>query len=217
MTSTNTLHVLIADDHQLFLDGLRMLLSTTDQFDVVVEANNGRQALEAMSGTKVDLAVLDINMPELDGIDTAKSIRDNYPNVRILMLTMYNHDTFIKRLMRAGVDGYILKENSQKELLAALETIASGKKYFAPEVTQAVMDSFNPSIKKTGLDKVSLTKREMEVLQLVTQELTAQEIADRLFVSQSTVITHRKNIMRKLDARNTAGMVRIATELGWVS
>lgn len=212
----NPYRILIADDHQLFLDGIKLLLHTADQFEVVCEANNGLEVLQKLEQEKVHLVVLDINMPQLDGVETAKRIKQQYPEVYILMLTMYSTDAFIKRLMRAGVDGYVLKENSQKELMAALETIASGKKYFAKEVMQAVMDSFNPSVKKVGMNQAHLTKRELDVLQLVVRELTAQEIADRLFISQSTVITHRKNIMRKLDVRNVAGMVRVATELGLV-
>lgn len=209
--------VLIADDHQLFLEGIKLLLHSSNQFEVVFEANTGQEALDFLTTETIDLAVLDINMPELDGVETAKQIKQKYPAVKILMLTMYSHDSFIKRLMRAGVDGYILKENSLNELMTAMESLALGNKYFAPEVTQAVMDSFNPSVQKTGLEKVRLTKRELEVLQLVSQELTTQEIADKLFVSQSTVITHRKNIMFKLDVRNAAGMVRLATELGLVN
>ncbi len=208
--------VLIADDHQLFIDGVKMLLNATDQFEVVAEASNGKRVLAELERITVELAILDINMPELDGVETAKMIKKQYPTIRILILTMYSHPSFVKRLIRAGVDGYILKENSQKELMTALQTVAVGKKYFASEVTEAVMNSFNPEAELKGADQVKLTRREREVLQLVLKEKTTQEIADQLFVSQNTVITHRKNIMRKLDVRNVAGMVRVATELGLV-
>lgn len=215
----NPLRILIADDHQLFLDGIKMVLSTTSQFKVVAEANSGQAVLDLLSQEfppSIDIAILDINMPEGDGVETAKWIKQNDIKIKVLMLTMYNNELFIKRLMRAGVDGYILKENSQQELITALEALSIGKQYFASEVTQAVMDSFNPSIKKKGLDKVHLTKRELEVIQLVTKELTTQEIALKLHVAPTTVIQHRKNIMRKLDVRNAAGMVRVATEMGLV-
>ena len=211
--------ILIADDHQLFIDGIKMVLSSSTLFEVVAEANSGQAVIDLLSqktSPAIDIAILDINMPEIDGIEAAKWIKQNSSSLKVLMLTMYSNELFIKRLMRAGVDGYILKENSQQELMAALETLASGKQYFAQEVTQAVMDSFNPTLQKKGLDKVHLTKRELEVIQLVVKELTTQEIANQLYVAPTTVIQHRKNIMRKLDVRNAAGMVRVATELGLV-
>lgn len=206
--------VLIADDHQLFLDGLRMVLDTSPKFEIVGEANNGKQVLDLLANVQADLAVLDISMPEMDGIETAKAIKSTYPDMRILILSMYRQDALIKRLMRSGIDGYVLKENGQKELIKALEVIVSGQKYFAEEVTKVIIDSFNPSVKKSQKNDVNLTKRELEVLQLVSKEMTTQEIAQKIFVSQNTVITHRKNIMRKLDVRNAAGMIRLATEMG---
>lgn len=208
--------VLIADDHQMFLDGLRLVLSATDRYQVAAEARSGLEALAVLETTDIDIAVLDVSMPELDGAETARQIRERFPRVRILMLSMLSQDALIKRLIRIGIDGFILKENGQKELVTALDAVAAGSKYFSSEVTAAVMDSFNPAVKHSGLNRVKLTDREMEVLRLVAREMTTQEIADRLFVAPSTVITHRKNIMAKLDVRNTAGMIRYALEMGLI-
>ncbi len=204
--------VLTADDHQLFLDGIRMVLEASNDFAVVAEANNGLEVMERLQECEVDAVVLDIGMQEMDGIETAKAIKATYPQIPILMLTMYTHDSYIKRLIRVGVNGYILKENGQRELVTALRELVKGKKYFAPAVTQAVMRSFESNDNES---EAQLTKREYEILRLVAQEYTTLEIAEKLFISESTVITHRKNIMLKMNVRNMAGMIKVATERGW--
>ncbi len=210
----NTHRIIIADDHQLFRDGVRLVLEHTQRFEVVAEAGNGHEALEALKTTEADVLVLDINMPDMDGLETAGHLRKEHPQLRILIVTMLGHGSLIKRLMRLGVDGYILKENSQKEMVAALDAIVAGNNYYSAEVTQAVMKSLEPATKKTPSDNVTLTNRETEVIRMIAREMTTQEIADALFIAKSTVISHRKNILRKLDVRNIAGMVKYAMERG---
>lgn len=211
-------NIVMADDHQLFLDGLRFILSKhDDEYKVVGTSNTGTGLLELLKEVDVDLVLLDIQMPGMDGVETSRTIKKLYPEVCILIISMNSHISFIKKLLRIGVNGYILKENSHQELWQALVAIRNGKKFYSSEITEAITDDLTPNKTKSGLNHIRLTKREFEVLELVAEGLTTDQISSKLFVASSTIISHRKNIMRKLEVKNGAEMIRLSTEMGLLS
>ena len=200
--------IVLADDHQLFLDGLLSLLSASSGIDIVGTALNGRSAIALLEKESPDLILLDVNMPEMDGIETTTYIKAHFPKVKVLILTMFNTPEFIGNLVACGADGYILKNTGREELLNAIEQVKNGQPYFGAAVTSTIMSTFRKST--TTEPEAHLTKREVDVLKLITQECTTQEIADKLFISNHTVETHRKNLLSKLNVRNTAGLVKYA-------
>lgn len=206
------INILIADDHQIFIDGLKSLLNDVKDFEILAEANNGKQVIEALNQKQIDVAILDVNMPEMNGIETTKYISKHFPTVKVLMLTMHNRKEFIVELIAAGASGYLLKNCNKKELTDAIIALSQDKDYFSREVTDTVIESLK-QIKRGELHPAAeLSKRELEVLQLISNELTTKEIAQKLFISENTVETHRKNLITKLNVRNTAGLVRYAIE-----
>ena len=207
------INVFVTDDHQVVIDGLKAILSGEDDIQVDGEALNGKELLLLLrrSDKTHPIVLLDINMPGLDGIETTKEIRQKHPNVRILILSMYNKPAFIQGLIEAGVSGYILKNTGRSELLLAIRTIAAGEEYFSSEVTKIIMNSF----KVNSSPIAQLTKREIEILKLVAKAFSTAEIADKLFISTYTVDTHRKNILSKLNLKNTAGLVNYAIQNGF--
>lgn len=203
--------VLLADDHQIIIDGLRFILDQEETVEVVGEASDGREVLDKLKNREVDIVILDINMPVLDGIDTMIRIRESHPEVKVLMLTMYNNAEFIKKLNQAGADGFILKNTGKEELMTALNTLSEGKTYYGQEVTKTLLDSQNKSKQP---DKIELTKREKEVLGLLADGLTTSEISEKLFISTHTVESHRKNLLSKFRVKNTTGLVKFAYQNG---
>lgn len=217
------INLLIADDHQIFIDGLKSLLENDQQFNVIAEANNGKQVVEHLNKMKngdasipfekqIHIAILDVNMPEMNGVECTKFISKHFQEVRTLILTMHNRKEFIVELIAAGASGYLLKNCSKQQLVEALLTIDKGKDYFSHEITETVISSLK-MIKKGDIHPVvELSNREIEVLQLIAKEFTTKEIAVKLFISENTVETHRRNLISKLNVRNTAGLVRYAVE-----
>ena len=202
------IRLVLADDHQLFLDGLQSLLSSSPEIEILGSALNGQQAIDLVSKLHPDLILLDVNMPEMDGIETTTYIKAHFPEVKVLILTMFNTPDFIGNLVACGADGYILKNTGQEELLNSINKVKNGEPYFGAAVTSTIMSSFRKS--NAAEPEAHLTKREVDVLNLITQECTTQEIADKLFISNHTVETHRKNLLSKLNVRNTAGLVKYA-------
>ena len=212
------IQIIIADDHQMFTEGLISLLSSEPSLQVVGSAANGVELMEKLAHTPAHLVLMDINMPEMNGLEATKAMAEQFPDTKVLMLTMMNDPKLIEQLISAGAHGYILKNTGKEELLKAIQTIISGSNYYSQEVTNSFMESFRkkktkPTAKSAAIP-VQLTRREKEVLKLIVQELTASEIADKLFISQNTVDTHRKNLLSKLDVRNTAGLVKYALQNG---
>jgi DNA-binding NarL/FixJ family response regulator len=211
------IRILIVDDHQMFIDGVKALLVNEKEIKVLGEALNGEAVLKLLEQVDVDIVLLDVNMPEMDGIEATKLIRQRYPSVKILMLTMYNNTEFIFGLMNAGASGYILKNTGKSELLDAIRSVHQGKTFYSKEVSDSILQNLpkNPNEKK--LEEVHLTGREKDVLKLIAQEFSTQEIAAQLFISVNTVETHRKNLLSKLNAKNIAGLVKFALQTGLVS
>jgi len=215
------IRTVIADDHQLFTEGLKNILRRTDKFEfqILGEAENGRDLLPILKRTYPDLLLLDLNMPEADGLDVLNSIRENYSDMKILALTMYDEAKLVKSAFKAGVDGYILKNSDPYELLNAIEEVLKGKTYIGVGVqlvgarangTTYMADKERSKFEDKFIQKYNLTKREIEILKLISQAFSNKEIAQELFISDQTVSVHRKNIMRKLNVSNIAGLIKIA-------
>ncbi|GJM35495.1 MAG: DNA-binding response regulator [Saprospiraceae bacterium] len=209
------INVLIADDHQLVIDGIKLMLSDESGLICAGEANDGVQALALLKEKPFDLVILDINMPVLNGVETCKQIHRDYPDVKILALSMLKEASLIKLMLKNGAHGYLLKNAGKDEVLEAIRAVLAGKKYFSEEVSDIIMASLagsNPKTKTSPFPKIS--RREKQVLQLIVEEYTTAEIAEKLFISFGTVETHRRNLLIKLGARNTAGLVRTSLEYG---
>ncbi len=201
--------VLIADDHQMFIDGLRSLLEGSVDISVVGEACNGQRVIEICEHEAVDIVIMDINMPEMDGIQATRELLRKHPNIKVLGLSMFNDREYIADILKAGARGYILKNTGKETLLNAIRSLQSGGNFLAEEVSKTLLNSFikNPSF---GQVVEKLSDREREVLNCIAGGLTTHEIADQLFISKNTVETHRKNLLYKLKARNTAELVNNA-------
>lgn len=217
MTIDTTIKLLIADDHKVVLDGLVALLQEEPAFSIGATAYNGRQVLDLIRRDSYDICLLDINMPELDGIETARLIKEERPQVKIIILTTYGEREIITRLLQIGVAGYLLKNSTRQELVSAIKKVAGNGYYFSDEVQASILNDYvltDRAVKEEGGDKVTLTQRETEILELLSKEFTNEEIAVRLNISYRTVETHRKNMMHKTGASNLAGLVRYAYTKG---
>jgi two-component system, NarL family, nitrate/nitrite response regulator NarL len=208
--------VLIADDHQMFIEGIKALLKGIKDIEVMAEANNGKQIVEQLSRHNIDVVLTDVQMPEMTGIEATQVISEKFPKVKVIALTMFNESGYVSRMLRAGASGYILKNADKKELINAIQQVAKGENYYSPEITLRLIDKMKgkkeKSISVVQLDELS--EREKEILKLIAQENTNAEIAEKIFLSPLTVNTHRKNLIRKLGVKNTAGLVRYAVENG---
>lgn len=203
--------VFLADDHQMFRQGLRTLLSSTSDIKILGEASDGQQCLQEIERLKPDVAVLDIAMPGLTGIEVAKRLRKISPDTRTLILTMHADCFFAVEAFKADAMGFMLKEESFDMFIDAIRTVAAGKMFISPTLETPVLKEFvNLARLSSGSSRNILTEREREILQLVAEGMTNQEIAAKLCISASTVDTHRKNIMAKLDIHSVAGLVKYA-------
>lgn len=211
------IRIAIADDHQMFIDGLRALLATEKDVAVVGESPDGQHLLNHYSEWNPDIVLMDINMPNLDGMDTMNALFEVHGQAKVIMLTMFKDHGFINQAMQRGAHGYVMKNAGRAELMTAIRKVCRGEKHFGEEAIQAYLSQFKSGKKKEIPKPVEvLTRREMDVLKLVAEEFTSQEIADKLFISLHTVETHRKNLMSKLDVKNTVGLARYAIQHGLV-
>lgn len=211
----NKINLLIADDHTMFLQGIISLLQEEPNIKIIDKAINGIQALEIIKKGIADFIILDISMPEMDGIELSKILKKQYPYVKILIVSTHSNIMIISRLIRIGVNGYLLKNAEKEELLKAINTIASGKNYFAEGLEEKYFTN-NLRIKKQVSNLAELSVREKEILVLIAQEYSTAEIAEKTFITLNTVNTHRRNLLSKLNAKNTAGLVKYAVENGLV-
>lgn len=202
--------ILVVDDHKMIRDGIKSMLYNQKQFRVIGEASDGQQALKLIETNDVDLVIMDINMPVMNGVECTRQITQTYPDVKVLALTMHDEELYLVKMMEAGAVGYILKDLGKDELLKAINEIVSGRRYFSPEITISVIKELTSPTKQSAIFENPLTSREIEVLELICQELTNQEMADKLSISIRTVDAHRRNLLEKTNSKNTAGLVKYA-------
>ena len=202
---SSTIKIFIVDYHYMVIEGIRSLLQNEKAIEWLGHAMNAESCLAFLKNQQPDVILMDISMPGQSGIELCKEVREKYPAVFVIGLSTFNQQSFIQKMMDNGASGYVLKNATQDELLEALTMVAKGKTYLSDEVSQ--------TLRKEDTTKVILTRREREVLELIAGGMTNNEIAQKLFISVTTVDTHRKNLLTKMDARNTASLVRIATQL----
>ncbi len=207
-----SLHILLADDHLIVRQGLKVLLER-EGFNVVGEASDGREAVRLAQELSPDIALLDLTMPLLNGIDAGRAMLQASPKTKIVLLTMHTEDHYVLEALRAGIKGYILKTKAAEELVQAIQEVSRGKLYLTPGVSEAVVQAY---LAKTELPPEPLSPREREVLQLVAEGKTTKEVAVVLGISVKTAESHRTRIMEKLDIHETASLVRYAIRRGLV-
>jgi DNA-binding NarL/FixJ family response regulator len=208
------IHIIIADDHKIFSGSLKTLLESDHELAVDGMAANGKELIALLEQKACDVVLLDINMPELDGIEAAHILYHRFPKVRIIALTMYNRPEFIKKLSSKGVKGYVLKNANPDELILAIKTVHSGGKYYSKELSYQVTDASSEGKSFDDGFNHKLSKREIEILSLIAKGKSNTEIAEQLFLSVHTVDTHRKNMLAKLQMHSVAELVKYAVQIG---
>ena len=208
--------VLLADDHTIVRQGIRTMLEEQESVEVVGEATNGNEAVELAKELAPDIIIMDIAMPLLNGLEATSHIKRATPKTKVLVLTMYTNEEYVLRMLKAGANGYLLKQSAMADLLAALDALQKGEAFFSPSISNVVLKDYlrRTDEEKEGLDL--LTPREKEVLQLIAEGFTNRKVAEQLGVSVKTVNIHRTNIMTKLDIHKVAGLVRYAIEKGLI-
>ena len=213
--------VVVADDHQMIIDGIKAFFIENENIHLLDSANSGEELFRILADKKVDIVITDINMPGMDGIEITRNIKKQYPNIKVIALSMYIDKNLITEMISAGANGYVLKNTGKQDLIDAITTVHKGEKYYSSDVALKMMDaktsgeSIYEYNRNADLD-VNLTKREIEILKLISQEYTTPQIAEKLFISTYTVDTHRKNLIAKLDVKNVAGLVKYAVQNGLV-
>ena len=216
--------ILLADDHTILRDGIRALLSADPGFDVVGEASNGAEVLALLATNPADVVLMDVQMPVLDGFATIPELRRRFPEVRVLVLTMLDHESCVARMLEAGALGYVLKNAAISEISYAIRTVAAGHSFLCTEIGLCMLykavartGALGDGEDTDGPAGADLTARELEVLKLIAEGLTNGEIADKLFTSKRTIETHRQNIITKTQAKNTAALIKLAVGRGLIS
>jgi DNA-binding NarL/FixJ family response regulator len=208
--------IVLADDHRIVREGIRKLLETREDFQVVGEASDGEEAVQMVLEKKPDVAVMDIWMPRLSGIDATRRIGKRGLATKVLVLSMHESRTYVEEVLRAGAAGYIVKNAASQDLLNAIDAVCSGASYLSPTITQQVVDAIARPGDAVPSGAAALTDREREVLQLIAEGMSSKEIANMLGVSLKTVDSHRSNLMEKLDIHKVSGLVRFAIRAGLV-
>lgn len=208
------IRIIVADDHPFFRDGMRQMLMESGMFSVVDEASNGKEVLEKLKENKYDLVIMDIKMPVMTGIEATREIKQHFPEVKVLAMSMFDEQPYIVKMLKAGAKGYLLKNSGKEELLTAITKITKRENYFTKEVSDIMMSHIIEGRPlHAGNDEplnISLTRREREIIRRIAEEQTNVEIGEALGISPRTVDTHRRNLLQKLKVKNTAGLVRLA-------
>ena len=209
------IRILIADDHGVVAEGLKFLVEAQPDMQVVGTVGDGREAVRAAREAQPDVVLMDLSMPELNGADATRSILERDPKCRVIVLSMYADREYVRRALKAGATGYIVKRSAAKEVVEAIRAVHAGQRYLSPKVADVVIGDYAGEVSDDPLAKLSV--REREVLQLVAEGRTGAEIAKRLSLSQKTVETYRARLVEKLGIRDVAGLVRFAIQRGLVS
>ncbi len=213
-----TIRIILADDHKITRDGLKALLENQKNMTVVGEAENGRKAVRLAMELQPDVVVMDINMPELNGIEATRQIKAELPEAKIIALSMYSDKRYVVGMLKAGVSGYLLKNCAFDELVSAISAVVKNQNYMSPKIADTVMKGYANILESDDTSPASqLTAREREVLQLIAEGLKTKDIATRIHVSIKTVETHRQQMMRKLNAKSVAELTKIALREGLTS
>ena len=219
MSQEKTIRVLVVDDHQLIIDGLKSLLQ--DEPDIVFTggANSMQQAIDFVTNNQVQVVLADINMPEGSGIETTRKLKAMQPDIQVLALTMHEDINMIRKMVEAGASGYILKRTNMNEVLEAIRVVAKGGKYLGRDVQEILLNNMcQPEKPAEQTENPSrLTQRESEILNLITKELRNEEIAEKLFISERTVETHRRNIFTKTKTKSIVGLIKYAIANGLIN
>lgn len=218
MTPPDPIKILLVDDHAVVRSGLRMLLEVQKDLQIVGEAETGRQALEQIRHHQPQLVLMDVQMPDMNGIEATRIIKTNYPQIMILALTMYEDDQYFFEMLRAGASGYVPKRAAPDELLSAIRTVSRGEVFLYPSLATRLVKNYLGEMKRNGEGDLTmaLTSREQEVLVLIAEGLTNGEIAEKLVISSKTVDRHRENIMSKLNLHSRVDLVKYALRMGLI-
>lgn len=213
----NTIRVIIVDDHKMIRDGIKLMLKNNPEIKVVNEFDNGLDVIKYIdkNPTSVDVVLMDISMPKLDGIAATRDIKSNHAGINILAITMHIEKSYIMDMMKAGASGYVLKESGASDLVEAIKTIAAGKQFFSSEVSSVIVKSIIEEEPKKHVRDI-ISDREKEVILLVAQGLSNNKIGEKMCLSPRTVESHRRNILQKLDVKNTAELIACANKQNWI-
>lgn len=203
--------IIIVDDHQMMIDGLCALLKNNKEIEIVATFTNGNLLLETIENLSIDVVLTDISMPEIDGFELTKKIKEKKPAIQVIALSMSNNIVDINKMIDLGISGYVLKNTGNQELITAIQNVAAGKMHFSDEVTDEMTKHKHDTVKEKNTT-LKLTDRELEILKLIVQEMNNAEIADKLFISERTVETHRKNMIRKFNSKSIIGLIKYALE-----
>ncbi|NVK65607.1 MAG: response regulator transcription factor [Flavobacteriales bacterium] len=209
-----SIRIYIADDHAMFRDGIKAMLDPEAMMEVVGESDNGATVVRECVELKPDIVLMDISMDDMDGIETTKQLKASGSKVKILAVSMHDESHYVKSMLDSGANGYILKSAGRNEMISAIKTVCDGATFLSSDVSVSLLKSLNQADKKVS--HIKLTPREVEVLKLIAEEYSNQEIAETLYISSRTVDTHRRNLLEKLQLKNTAGLVKFAIQNGYV-
>ena len=214
-----TLRIVLAEDHTILREGLRALLSADPNFEIIGEAQNGREAVRCVEKLEPDLVLMDLSMPRMSGMDAIREIKRRYPEVKIIALTVHKTEEYLLTTLKAGADGYVLKDATHEELVMAIKNVMGGKSYLSPGVSEKIIVGYleGRESNRTASPWETLSQREREVLKLIAEGFKNKEIAEDLCISLKTVEKHRANLMKKLDLHNAAALTVYAVQKGLVN
>ncbi|HQV77469.1 MAG TPA: response regulator transcription factor [Chitinophagales bacterium] len=209
--NTKKINIIIIDDHQMMIDGLVAILSTNPDLKILKTYTNGNDFLNEIDNLQPDIVLSDISMPQIDGYELTKNIKQKNKSIHVIALSMSNNINDINKMIDAGIAGYVLKNVGNKELINAIQKVSNGKMHFSDDVTEEMVKYKNDKPIKE-IEQAKLTERELEILKLIVQEFSNAEIADTLFISERTVETHRKNMIRKFNTKTIVGLIKYAMD-----
>jgi DNA-binding NarL/FixJ family response regulator len=208
------IRLVLADDHPMIRAGFKTLLGQSEAFEIAGEADNGKELIKVVNSARPDVALVDVHMPEMNGLEALEKLHASFPDIKFIVLTMHEEREYVLKALKAGADGYLLKNIDREELENAIQTVYKGGKYFSPAITSILADSV---ARPAAIDVAEITPREKEVLTLVAGGQSTKQIADQLGISIRTVETHRINMLKKLEVNNSAELIRKAFETGILS